>query len=444
MNAVFLGIVFIAFLVGGYHQLRWVPGDADSVQPMAVLTTAMVESAGGAVTLAIGLVGMMALFLGLMKVAEAGGLLTIIAKTLRPLMVRAFPEVPANHPAMGAMILNFSANALGLANAATPFGIRAMQELDKLNPVKGTASNAMVLFLALNTSSLTLLPTGVIALRVSAGSMDPAGILPTTLFATCVSTVCAFVAVKAYQRFSTIEPTATANETSADAAALPGPGSAPTSDSELPEVSAEASSGAYPTWVSVTAFAAIVALIPLAVVHGAVVSPWIIPVLMVVLLGFGAARQVRVYEVFVEGARDGFQVALRIIPYLVAILVAVAMLRASGALAIIVGFLSPITSAFGLPGDALPMALMRPLSGSGAYGVLAATIQDPAIGPDSYTGYLVSTFQGSTETTFYVLAVYYGAVQVRRIRHTLAAALTADVAGVIGAVIACSYLFGGR
>ena len=444
MNAVFLGIVFIAFLVGGYHQLRWVPGDADSVQPMAVLTTAMVESAGGAVTLAIGLVGMMALFLGLMKVAEAGGLLTIIAKTLRPLMVRAFPEVPANHPAMGAMILNFSANALGLANAATPFGIRAMQELDKLNPVRGTASNAMVLFLALNTSSLTLLPTGVIALRVSAGSMDPAGILPTTLFATCVSTVCAFVAVKAYQRFSTIEPTATANETSADAAALPGPGSAPTSDSELPEVSAEASSDAYPTWVSVTAFAAIVALIPLAVVYGAVVSPWIIPVLMVVLLGFGAARQVRVYEVFVEGARDGFQVALRIIPYLVAILVAVAMLRASGALAIIVGFLSPITSAFGLPGDALPMALMRPLSGSGAYGVLAATIQDPAIGPDSYTGYLVSTFQGSTETTFYVLAVYYGAVQVRRIRHTLAAALTADVAGVIGAVIACSYLFGGR
>ena len=175
MNAVFLGIVFIAFLVGGYHQLRWVPGDADSVQPMAVLTTAMVESAGGAVTLAIGLVGMMALFLGLMKVAEAGGLLTIIAKTLRPLMVRAFPEVPANHPAMGAMILNFSANALGLANAATPFGIRAMQELDKLNPVKGTASNAMVLFLALNTSSLTLLPTGVIALRVSAGIDGPGG-----------------------------------------------------------------------------------------------------------------------------------------------------------------------------------------------------------------------------------------------------------------------------
>ena len=444
MNAVFLGIVFVAFIVGGYHQLQWVPGGADSVQPMAALGTAMVEAAGGSVTLAIGLVGMMALFLGLMKVAEAGGLLTIIAKTLRPLMVRAFPEVPANHPAMGAMILNFSANALGLANAATPFGIRAMQELDKLNPVKGTASNAMVLFLALNTSSLTLVPTGVIALRVSAGSMDPAGILPTTLFATCVSTMCAFVAVKVYQRFSTVDATEAAGEGSADVAALNAPGTGPAPEAALPEVSAEASSGAYPVWVSVTALAAIVGVIPLAVVYGDAVSPWIIPGLMVALLGFGAARRVRVYEVFVEGARDGFQVALRIIPYLVAILVAVAMLRASGALDIIVGFLSPMTSRFGLPGDALPMALMRPLSGSGAYGILAATIQDPAIGPDSYTGYLVSTFQGSTETTFYVLAVYYGSVQVRRIRHTLAAALTADVAGVAGAVIACSYLFGGR
>ena len=266
------------------------------------------------------------------------------------------------------------------------------------------------------------------------GSQDPAGILPTTLFATCVSTVAAFAAVKVYQRFSAVAPAATPGS-----AVPPAPAVEPVSGEETPQVSAEASSGAYPVWVSVTALAGIVAVIPLAVVYGAVVSPWIIPGLMVVLLGFGATRRVRVYEVFVDGARDGFQVALRIIPYLVAILVAVAMLRASGALDIIVGWLTPLTSAVGLPGDALPMALMRPLSGSGAYGILASIIQDPAIGPDSYTGYLVSTFQGSTETTFYVLAVYYGAVQVRRIRHTLAAALTADVAG-----IACSYLYGGQ
>ena len=160
--------------------------------------------------------------------------------------------------------------------------------------------------------------------------------------------------------------------------------------------------------------------------------------------GFGVVRGVRVYEVLVEGARDGFQVALRIIPYLVAILVAIAMLRASGALDVLVGWLTPITSLVGLPAEALPMALIRPLSGQGAFGVLASVINDPAIGPDTYIGYLVSTLQGSTETTFYVIAVYYGAVQVRRIRHTLAAALTADLAGIAGAVIACSYLYGGR
>ena len=438
MNAVFVSIVLVAFLGTAYQQIGWVAPSADAMSPMAVLGGGMVESAGGAVTLAIGLVGVMALFLGLMKVAEAGGMLTIISKTIRPLMVRAFPDVPANHPAMGAMILNLSANALGLANAATPFGIRAMQELDKLNPHRGTATNAMALFLAINTSSITLLPTGVIALRVSAGSADPAGILPTTLFATCMSTTVAFIAVKLYQRWSPVVPDRT-----------PPPESEPSGDTPAPapaaaEVSSEASEAAYPAWVSAVALACLMALIPLAVIYGRAVSPWVIPGLMALLLGFGVARRVRVYEAFVEGARDGFQVAVRIIPYLVAILVAVGMLRSSGALDVIVGWLGPATSLVGLPADALPMALMRPLSGSGAYGVLASTIQDPAIGPDSYTGYLVSTFQGSTETTFYVLAVYFGAVQVRRVRHALAAALTADVAGIAGAVIACSYLYGGE
>ena len=170
MNAVFFAMVIVAFIFAGYRQVVWQPGAAggpDAVAPMQALATGMVDSATASVTLAIGLVGVMALFLGLMKVAEAGGMLTIIAKLIRPLMVRAFPEVPAEHPAMGAMVLNLSANALGLGNAATPFGIRAMEELDKLNPHKGTATNAMVLFLAINTSSVTLLPTGVIALRAA-------------------------------------------------------------------------------------------------------------------------------------------------------------------------------------------------------------------------------------------------------------------------------------
>ena len=190
------------------------------------------------------------------------------------------------------------------------------------------------------------------------------------------------------------------------------------------------------------ALVTLAALIPIAILFGKSLSPWILPGLMAGFLIFGALRRVPIYEVFVDGAKEGFQVALRIIPYLVAILVAVGMLRASGALDLLVGALAPLTERFGLPAEALPMALMRPLSGSGAYGIMASIINDPTIGPDSYTGVLVSTLQGSTETTFYVMAVYFGAVQVRRIRHAMAAALTADAAGVIFAILACWLFLG--
>ncbi|MEP5719594.1 MAG: nucleoside recognition domain-containing protein, partial [Alphaproteobacteria bacterium] len=199
---------------------------------------------------------------------------------------------------------------------------------------------------------------------------------------------------------------------------------------------------AYPLWVSVAALMTVGALVPLTVVYGREIAPWIIPGLMVALLGFGAAKRVAVYECFVEGAKDGFNVALRIIPYLVAILTAVAMFRASGAMDAVVGPLGGLTEMIGLPAEALPMALLRPLSGSGAYGVLASIIQDPAHGPDSLVGYLVSTFQGSTETTFYVLAVYFGAVGIRRIRHALFAALVADVVGIGAAVFIVNQLYG--
>ncbi len=427
MNALFFWMISIAFGFAAWQQLAWVPATPGAVAPMQAFSSAMIEAAKASVTLALGLVGVMALFLGLMKVAEAGGLLRIIARLLRPLMVRLFPDVPPAHPAMGAMVMNLSANALGLGNAATPFGIRAMQELDRINPHPGTASNAMVLFLAINTSSVTLLPTGVIALRAAAGSQDPAGIVATTLFATLCSTLAAVLAAKAYGRFF---PLPAAGETRA---AAPGEGEA------LP---AEAGESCRP-WVSWLALGGLVALVPLAVVFGRIVGPWVVPVLALALLAFGQVRGVRVYEVFVEGARAGFEVAVKIIPYLVAILVAVAMFRASGAMDLIVGGLGRFTALVGLPAEALPMALLRPLSGSGAYGVMAAVIEDPAIGPDSYVGYLVSTLQGSTETTFYVLAVYFGAVQVRRVRHALAAGLTADLVGVAAAVAACSYLYGG-
>lgn len=429
MNGIFFGIVLIAFVAAAWRQFSHVP--VDGVQsPMEVLSAGMISSASGAVELALGLVGVMTLFLGLMKVAEAGGLLVIIARLIRPLMTRLFPEVPPNHPAMGAMILNLSANALGLGNAATPFGIRAMQELDKLNTRPGTATNSMALFLAINTSSITLLPTGVIAIRAAAGSADPAAILPTTLFATVCATIAAITAALIYKRFSALGAVDPA------AAAMERPWVA-----DDPAREAVDDPGAYPLWVSVLALGAIIALIPATIVWGRVISPWIIPGLMMGFLLFGVLRGVRIYEVFVDGAKDGFQVALRIIPYLVAILVAVGMFRASGAMDVMVNLLGGLTSRVGLPPEALPMALLRPLSGSGAYGVMASIINDPAIGPDSYVGYLVTTLQGSTETTFYVLAVYFGAVQIRRIRHTLAAALTADVVAVAAAVAICSYLF---
>ena len=443
MNAVFLAIILIAFATSAVRELSGVVG-ADGKTPMAALTDAVIQSAGASVTLAIGLIGVMAFFLGVMKVAEAGGLLTAIARLVRPLMVRLFPDVPAEHPAMGAMVLNISANALGLGNAATPFGIRAMQALDTLNTQRGTASNAMVLFLAINTSSVTLLPTGVIALRAAVGSKDPAAIVPTTLIATIASTIIAITLAKVLQRFwaspavQPVEPMAT------DQKSEGGSGGAELELDPGPKVAtpdAEAIERRYPMWVSLTVLTAVLGLIPLTLLYGREIAPWIVPLIIVSLLLYGAAKRVRVYEAFVEGARDGFQVAVRIIPYLVAILVAVGMFRASGALGFLVGAIEPVSAPLGLPGDAVPMALLRPLSGSGAYGVMASILKDPAIGPDSYTGYLVSTIMGSTETTFYVLAVYFGAVQVRRVRHALVTGLSADIAGIAAAVAICSLLF---
>jgi len=418
MSYIFFAIVLIAFIVAGAREVAWVPVP-DAKSPMQAMADAMLGAADTSVTLAIGLVGVMALFLGLMKVAERGGLLVVIARLVRPLMVRLFPDVPAEHPAMGAMILNMSANVLGLGNAATPFGIRAMEELDKLNPVKGTASNAMVLFLAINTASVTVLPTGVIALRAAAGSNDSAGIIPTTLFATLIATAVAILVAKLGQRWwpVTVGEVGVIKPVETDAIVIEDVRS-------------------YPEWASYLTLFGIVALIPLTVVFGRTISPWIVPSLMVLMLGFGVVRRVNIYEAFVEGAREGFTIALRIIPYLVAILVAVAMFRTSGALEMMIGPLAKLTAPLGLPAEALTMTLLRMLSGSGAFGYLASMLNDPAIGPDSYTGYLVSTIQGSTETTFYVLAVYFGAVGIKRIRHALVAGLTADVAGVIASAVA--------
>jgi spore maturation protein SpmA len=440
MNAIFLAIVCLAFGVAAVRQLAAGPADPEI---MSLVAKAIVEDAGGAVTLAIGLVGVMTLFLGLMKVAEAGGLLSIIARLLRPLMQRLFPQIPPTHPAMGAMILNMSSNVLGLGNAATPFGIRAMQHLNALNPAKGTASNAMVLFLAINTSSVTLLPTGVIALRAAAGSANPAGILPTTLFATFCSTGVAIILAKVCERWWPM-PFGDVAPDDAGRIVLPADPTQAGGEAVIADDSeAVAAARGYPAWASGLALCSLVMIIPLTIFWGRDIAAWIIPSLVAGLLMFGAARGVRVYEAFVEGARDGFQVAVRIIPYLVAILVAVGMLRASGALDLLVRPLGAVTAPLGLPAEALLMGMLRALSGSGAFAYLASLLNDPAIGPDSYTGYLASTIQGSTETTFYVLAVYFGAVGVERMRHAVVVGLAADAAGVLASVLICGALYAG-
>ena len=431
MNQVFLFIVGIAFVTAAFSGT------------MAEVSGAALDSARDAAELAIGLIGYMALFLGLMKVAEVGGLLRLLARAIRPVMVRLFPDVPPDHPAMGAMIMNIAANMLGLGNAATPLGIKAIQELDTLNRTKGVATNAMALFLAINTSGLSMLPSGVVSVRAAEGSQDPWGIVAPTLAATLCSTIVAVFAAKLYARlpfFAAPPPTEPAHPTASVAG---GHGLETESPWAVRGLAAFLVLGigllvVPPVWAAMLPGSD-----PLAAElrsYSGAVGNWVIPVMIVSMLTFGHARGVKVYESFIVGAKEGFETGVRILPYLVAILVAVGMFRASGAMHALTDSLGAITGPIGLPGEALPMALVRPLSGSGALGVMTDVIQTH--GPDSYVGYVVSVLNGSTETTFYVLAVYFGAVNVTRARHAVAAGLTADFAGVIAASLVCAALFG--
>jgi spore maturation protein SpmA len=432
MNTIFLILVVSSVVTAAFA------GKMDAV------TQASIDQAKAAVTLAIGLIGLMSFWLGLMNVVREGGLLITMARWVRPVMTRLFPDVPADHPAMSAMIMNIASNMLGLGNAATPFGIKAMIELNRLNPVPGVATNAMALFLAINTSNVALAPLGVIALRASLGSADAAGIWLPTLVATTISTVCAVIAAKILQRvvppISAYRPITEVTPTSS--VDLPG---AETLGSERPTLLPGCLLALFVFGAVAFGFLAHVRdgldggqLLP-AMLRDAL-SSWLLPLLIAAMLLYGAAKGVAVYDAMIAGAKEGFQVAVRIIPFLVAILVAAGMFRASGLLDILVSTVGPITNAFGFPAEALPMALLRPLSGSGAYAIMAETMQ--TYGPDSRIGYLVSVLQGSTETTFYVLAVYFGAVSVSRMRHALATGLIADLCGVIGALLAVNWLLG--
>jgi spore maturation protein SpmA len=395
---------------------------------MKGVTDAALGFAGTAVTIALGLIGIMALWLGVMKVAEEAGLIRIIASTLKPATKKLFPEIPSNHPAMSAMIMNISANMLGLGNAATPFGLKAMEEMEKINPNKGTATNSMVTFLAINTAGLTLIPATAIAVRAASGSSNPAIIIGTSIFGAFCATVAGISAAKLFEKFYI-------------------------------------KSWSFAAWfkknlkifLSIILFLAVVLLIFVTGLFNQiaslfsfispsgfrsfieVVSALAIPLLIGIFIGYGAIKKVKVYESFVEGAKDGFTIAIKIIPYLVAMLVAIGIFRAGGAMEWLIYILNPITNLIGLPADALPMALMRPLSGSGSLGIMSENLS--VYGPDSFLGVLVSTFYGSTETTFYVLAVYFGSVNIKNTRHALPVGLIADVAGILGALFIVRLLF---
>ena len=428
LNVIWLFLIVSATVVAAYKG------------KMAALTEASFTAAESAVTLAIGLIGAMALWLGIMKVAESAGMMRFIARLIRPVMSRLFPEIAPNHPAMSAMVMNMAANALGLGNAATPMGLKAMAELNKLNPSPGTATPAMCLFLAINTSSVTLLPLGVITVRASAGATNPAAILLPSIIATIISTAVAIVASKVLARRSLLTPvesplevTEAQGETTLDE----------TAKTELipPGIIGNiVFGGLIVAFLAVVFYRLSVRGLPyiFSMVFVSNLSNWLIPILICLFLLFGYFRGVKVYEVLTEGAKEGFEIAIRIIPFLVAIFVAIGMFRASGALDILTAIVSPLTSLITLPPEALPMALIRPLSGSGSFGLMSEIVKND---PDSFLSFLVSTMQGSTETTFYVMAVYFGSIGIVRTSYTLPAALCADAAGMLASLAICRIMF---
>jgi spore maturation protein SpmA len=441
LNWVWLGLILTSIVYGAFT------GHIGDV------SQAISDGAKEAVQLVIGLVGGMVFMLGIMQVAFDGGLRDIIARALAPLLRRMFPDIPADHPAMAAMVMNMACNMMGLGNAATPFGIKAMSELAKINRYPGAASNAMVLFLAINTSSINLFPpTGTIFVRAAAGSENPFAIWLPTLMATICSTLGAvgvYYLLRKLPMFAH-EPVPDSesghhgsdgredSDFGADSVVIPPPRDfGPIGPVKKLIVASLCLATAIGMGFDVNHQLADENATD---VFFHVANAWSFPLLIGGLLLFGYARGVRVYESMVEGAKEGLTVSARIVPYLVAILTAVAMFRASGALDFLIGLINPFTKPLGVPAEVLPMALLRPFSGAGAFGIMSETLT--ANGPDSFIGYLTSTLQGSTETTFYVLAVYFGAARISQGRHTLPACLAGDFAGFVGAVAACHLFFG--
>jgi spore maturation protein SpmA len=432
LNYFWLALVLLAVVLGGLDGR------------FKELTDAAFTSAKSAVMeIALPLAGIMALWLGVMRLAERAGMVRSLARALRPVMRRLFPDVPADHPAMGAMLMNMAANLLGLANAATPLGLRAMNDLESLNLHPGTATNAMCTFLAINTASIQLLPATAISIMAAAGGKNPTAIVGTTVLASACAVTVGVTAAKTLEKLPCFRVTETvAEKRNAPPTAAPDP------------VTPEAKP--LPAW----GWPALVLLLVLfgfffarLTQTGAAtgqpfflrgvnaVSLLAIPFLFAFFPLYAALRGVKVYEEFVEGAKEGFQVAVRIMPFLVAMLVAIGMFRAAGGVNLLARALQPVLDVIHFPTDLLPMALTRPLSGSATIGLFADLVKSH--GPDSLVTRMGGTLLGSTETTFYVLAVYFGAVAVQRTRHAVAVGLLADLTGMIAAVTICRLVFGG-
>lgn len=361
--------------------------------------------------ISLGLIGLMTFWLGIMKIGEKGGMINIFAKIVGPFFSKIFPEIPKNHPAMGSILMNFSANMLGLDNAATPLGLKAMKELQELNPQKDTASNAQIMFLVLNASSLVLIPTSIMAFRKAAGAADPSDIFVPCLLATFFSTLVGLVVTATYQKINLFQKTILIYL--GTAAAIIG------------------GTLYYFTTLSQD---------QIAIVSNVVGNVLLFSIILSFIL-LALYRKINVFETFIDGAKEGFEIAVKIIPYLVAILVAVGVFRGSGALDFLVEGIKHLVAFAGLDTEfvpALPVAFMKPLSGSGARGLMVELMNTS--GADSFASRVACVIQGSTETTFYVLAIYFGSVSIKKTRHALPAAILAELAGVLAAIF-IAYIF---
>ena len=407
LNYIWIGFFAIAFLIA---TVQLAMGNTE-VFPAIMNST--FDSAKTAFDISLGLTGVLSLWMGIMKIGERGGIVDRLARWLSPLMTRLFPEIPAGHPVFGHIFMNFSANMLGLDNAATPLGLKAMQGLQELNEKKDTATNAMIMFLVLNTSGLCLIPVGVMVYRAQLGAEQPTDVFIPILIATTIATLAGMVITSLYQRINLFNRVI------------------------LGTVLGLCALVAGVIWLGTQ-------------LDRETMNTWSTTAANVILFGIimafivaGFRRKVNVYEAFVEGAKGGFETAVRIIPYLVAILVAIGVFRASGAMDFIIGGIGRAVEACGGNSDyvaALPTAIMKPLSGSGARGMMVDAMQ--TYGADSFVGRLSCIFQGATDTTFYILAVYFGSVGVRKTRHAVSAGLLTDLCGVISAM-AVAYIFFG-